>query len=344
MGSPGDEVGGDVERWLARAADAIAGGGGALALLDELEARDDAESDPRLDRALVELRHAAFAELDLTPGRTAWPPAFEDPFPEEDGIPAIGPDGLRAEVLGGALVHHGCLRVDGLLTEEQAGALRDQIDRAFEAREAVNAGAPLDDAAPWFVPFEVGQARATGFGSDGFVRTVDAPGALRRLVDLFTRTGVRRAVADYLGERPAMIANKWVLRLSPTGKIGTDFHQDGAFLGQGIRTVDCWISLSHCGPGTGKPGLDLVPRRMPGVLESPPDAAFPWSLTEAAVEAAAPGVPLASPVFRPGDAIFFDELLAHRTTVGLDLTERYAIESWFVAPSSYPDRHVPVVL
>jgi hypothetical protein len=42
--------------------------------------------------------------------------------------------------------------------------------------------------------------------------------------------------------------------------------------------------------------------------------------------------------------MFFDERLPHRTTQGLDLGYRYAIESWFVAPSSYPAKHVPVVL
>jgi hypothetical protein len=49
-------------------------------------------------------------------------------------------------------------------------------------------------------------------------------------------------------------------------------------------------------------------------------------------------------VFAPGDALFFDEHLPHRTSVGADLGLRYAIESWFVAPSSYPDKHLPVVL
>jgi hypothetical protein len=315
-----------------------------LAVLDELVAAARRLADPRLDQVIVELRHAAFAELDRSPGRDRWPVAADDPFPEEGGIPRIGVGDLDAPRLAGALLHHGCLRVDGLLTSAQVQRFRQLIDRAFEARERLAGGAPLEAASPWFVPFEVGQERATGFGADGFVRTVDVPVALRELAGAFADVGVVATVGEYLGERPAMIANKWVLRLSPTGKIGTDYHQDGAFLGAGIRTVNCWIALSDCGPGTGRPAMDLVPRRTPGVLASPPDAAFPWSLTEAAVAEALPGAPVVSPTFSAGDALFFDELLAHRTSVGLDLDERYAIESWFVAPSSYPDRHVPVVL
>ena len=161
---------------------------------------------------------------------------------------------------------------------------------------------------------------------------------------MFEETGIRRAVGEYFAERPVMIANKWVLRRSASGKIGTDYHQDGAFLGEGIRTVDCWISLSHCGPGTGRPGLDIVARRFGSIIPPGEGAAFPWSLTEAAVESAAPDATIVSPVFAPGDVLFFDERLPHRTTVGLDLTTRYAIESWFVAPSSYPAKHVPIVL
>ena len=73
-------------------------------------------------------------------------------------------------------------------------------------------------------------------------------------------------------------------------------------------------------------------------------AAFPWSLAEQTVLEALPDVPVASPVFAPGDALLFDEHLPHRTSIGTDLGTRYAIESWFVAPSSYPGKHVPVVL
>ncbi|MEZ5179789.1 MAG: hypothetical protein R2746_16345, partial [Acidimicrobiales bacterium] len=312
----------DVDVLLAEAA-AAADEGRALAELDRLNALLDAgrlAPDPRLDRALVALRHAAFAELDRRPGRPTWPPAYADPFPQERGIPSAALHALSAAVLGGALTHHGCLRVDGLLAPEQAEAFRRLIDDAFAAREQAEADGAADHVGPAFVPFEVGRAKAQGFGADGYVRAVDSPGALRELAAAFARTGVTAVVAEYLGERPSMIANKWVLRRSPTGKIGTDYHQDGAFLGEGIRTVDCWISLSHCGPGTGRPAIDLVARRFPGIIPSPDDAAFPWSLTEAAVRDAAPDAPVLSPVFAPGDAIFFDELLPHRTTVGLDLT------------------------
>ena len=315
-----------------------------VAELEELTRLERLAPDLDRERRIVALRHAAFDELDRSPGRSEWPGDFPDPFPGETAIPTITPGELSSVVLGGAIVHHGCLRVDGLLAPDVVARFRGHIDRGFEARERLRRGEPREAAAPWFVPFEPGRSKADGFGQAGFIRAVDVPRALCELVDVFAETGVRDAVAEYFNERPAMIANKWVLRRTETGKVGPDLHQDGAFLGEGIRTVDCWISLSHCGPGTGKPGLDLVPRRFGGILPSTEDSAFPWSVTEATVRAASEGTEMVSPVFAPGDAFFFDERLPHRTSVGLELTTRYAIESWFVAPSSYPAKHVPVVL
>lgn len=326
------------------AANDAAADGRALDAIELLSQPDHLQVGSAAQQRLVELRHAAFGELDRSPGRPCWPTTFADPYPAERGVPETRREQLSGALIGGAIVNHGCLRVNGLLAEDAVARFCDHIERSFAARQRVADGAPLASAAPWFVPFAPGQAKADGFGHQAFIRVVDSPPALCDLVEVFSAAGVTDAVTDYFMERPAMIANKWVLRRSPTGKIGTDFHQDGAFLGEGIRTVDCWISLSHCGPGTGRPGIDLVPRRFDSILPSGDDAAFGWSLTEHALRSAAPGVETASPVFRPGDALFFDERLPHRTTVGLDLSVRYAIESWFVAPSSYPARHVPIVL
>ena len=50
------------------------------------------------------------------------------------------------------------------------------------------------------------------------------------------------------------------------------------------------------------------------------------------------------PIFEPGDALLFDERFLHRTAVEPEMTrERYAIESWFFAPSHYPGDQIPLV-
>jgi hypothetical protein len=317
--------------------------GGALEAIEELSRLNRRHPDPLRERRIVELRHAAFRELSMSPGRPSWPPDLPDPFPDHTGLPEITTDQISSAVVGGGILHHGCVRVNGLFPADVVARLRQYIDRSFDARDRLAKGDPSDVVSPWYVPFEPGRDKANVFGRGGFVRTVDVPRALVDLVEVFTEAGVVGAVTEYFNERPAMIANKWVLRRTQGGKI-TDFHQDGRFLGEAIRTVDCWVALSRCGPGTGSPGIDLIARRFDSILASDEGATFTWSVTEQATRAAAPDAEIISPVLEPGDALFFDERLLHRTSVGPELTTRYAIESWFVAPSSYPSKHVPVVL
>ncbi len=332
----------DVDAELRRAHDLV-GEHRALDAIDQLTSAYSRCRDARIACKLVEVRHAAFTELPVEPGRAEWPSSFADPFPGVHGVVEASPSSLTGDLLGGAITNHGCLRVNGMIDEVTAARLRDRIDAAFEARERVMKGEPLQSAAPWFVPYAPGQEKAQGFGGELFIRLADSPEALCDVIEVFTQTGIRRTVAEYLGERPAAIANKWILRRSPSGVMLGDFHQDGAFLGEGIRTVDCWVALSHCGPGTGRPAIDLVPKRMDAVLPSGEGSTFSWSLAEATVTATLDDADVESPVFAPGDVLFFDERLVHRTTVGTELDTRYAIESWFVAPSSYPAKHLPIV-
>ena len=159
---------------------------------------------------------------------------------------------------------------------------------------------------------------------------------------MFAEIGLDGPLTGYLGERPALSVKKWTLRRVPITS-GTNWHQDGAFLGQGIRTVNFWLTLSHCGDDA--PGLDVVPRRMDRILPTGTDGAmFDWSVGEALVRQVAEGASILRPIFEPGDALFFDERFLHRTAVSEAMTrERYAIESWFFAPSHYPDDQLPLV-
>ncbi len=241
-------------------------------------------------------------------------------------------------------MHHGALHVRGVLDAVTARRFCRYIDDGLEARDRLAAGETQEAVGNAFVSFPKGLKHAKGFAAHAFMRTVDLPEALADLTDVYADRGILGAVAGYLGERPAMIAHKWVLRRQAHGGKLSDMHQDGAFLGEGIRTVNCWITLSDCGPGTGRPGLDLLPRRAAGIIPSGgDDTVFSWTVSEATVLNGAQAE-IVSPVFRAGDALFFDELLPHRTAQSGDQEPRYAIESWFVAPSSFPDAWTPVVL
>lgn len=327
-----------------RSADALAAQGQTLKAIDKLSHHNRSASDPRIERRLVELRHAAFPELPTASGRPDWPPTLPDPFPGEADLPVIDATELSGAMVGGTITNHGCLRVNNLLDSATVERIIDQIDRAFDARAELANGADPEDVAPWYVPFHAGREEADGFSSKFLVRVVDAPRTMWEIHSQFASKGVIAAVAEYFDESPTMIANKWVLRRAQSGADTTNFHQDGVFLGEGIRTVNCWIALTKCGPGTGRPALEVMPRRFEDILPAGVGAKFNWTLTESTVLEAADGVTVSRPVFNPGDALFFDERLPHRTSYGPELGVRYAIESWFVSPCSSLPRHEPIVL
>jgi hypothetical protein len=61
------------------------------------------------------------------------------------------------------------------------------------------------------------------------------------------------------------------------------------------------------------------------------------------VEEAGAGA-IVRPEFAPGDALFFDGMCVHQTGATPTMARiRYAIESWFFAPSTYPLEWIPLV-
>lgn len=336
----------DVVGAARREAKALEGEGRVIEAIDVLTQANRQVRDGWLEERLVKLRHAAFETLDRAQGRASWPPEYDDPFPEAVGHPPeIEVSDLTSETLGGGITNHGCLLVRGLLSPWWIDRMVGDIDRAIDAYDEGTRGAPAADTTPWFVPFVPNEPYSVGAARNwvrqgGGVWTVDSPRALFDLLEAFGEAGVGDAIAGYMGERPALSVKKSTLRRVPVDS-GTDWHQDGAFLGEGIRTVNVWVSLSDC--GVDAPGLDVVPRRM-GLAETGTHGAqFDWSVGPGMVDLVAEGTPVVRPVFEAGDALLFDELFLHRTGVGPGMVRpRYAIESWFFAPSTYPEAQVPI--
>jgi len=124
----------------------------------------------------------------------------------------------------------------------------------------------------------------------------------------------------------------------------TDWHQDGSFLGKDVRSVNLWVALSPCGRDAS--GLDLMPRRIPYIVETGTQGAtFDWAVGPGTVEILAQDTPVASPEFAAGDALLFDHLYLHRTSLPPNRSKtRWAIESWMFAPSCYPADQGPLML
>ncbi len=344
---------GDLNRASASAARRRAESGdfvGAIALAtDALRIADDG----RLMADLVGWRLKGFAAARHAPARDTWPPSLPDPFPGLAGIPEIAASGLTADILGGAILHHGCLKVAGLVPADRAEQLRLGVERALAARDAYHAAAEAGGADPaaladpgWYVPADVPELAddRPWVENGGAVWTSDTPPMLSALIDTFGQSGVIDHIEQFMGERPGLSVGKSTLRRVPITS-GTDWHQDGAFLGRDVRSVNVWLALSDCGVDAS--GLDVVAQRLPYVVQTGSHGAwFDWSVGQGMVDVLAEGgAPVVSPAFKAGDALLFDHLLLHRTGITPSMTKsRWAVESWFFAPSFYPMKQVPLLV
>jgi hypothetical protein len=328
-------------------ADELAAKGQHLDAIDVLGLANHGVSDPVLERRLAQLRYAAFEHLETGTAFERWPVPVSDL--DTDGppcIPEVELARLDAEAVRRNILAHGTVCVRSLLHEDQVQVFVAGIDKALEVRSEGPA-AGLQEGQSWLAPLPLPVAEAQSLGrhwvaGSGGVLAADSPRLLALMFETYEQVGLRRVVTDYLGERPVLSANKCTLRRVPlTAK--TDWHQDGAFLGHGIRALNIWIALSDC--GVDAPGLDLLPRRLDHIVETGTGGAiFDWAVGPVVVEKLAAHAPVVRPEFRAGDALLFDDMFLHRTAIEPTMTRpRYAIESWFFAPTSYPSGQVPLV-
>ena len=327
--------------------DALEAAGDLLEAVEVLTEANRLRSDARLERHLVRLRRRAFARLDRPPVPAPWPPELPpDQVGSPEGPPVVTPDLLTPSLLRWGILQRGCVLVRGLLPPPWVERLRAAIENAFEARDARLARQATAGAARWYDPVE----RVPKDASREWVRrgqgvlAADSPRAFFEFLEVVREVGLDRLIAGYFGERPALSVEKTTLRRADASLHQSTWHQDGAFLGEGIRTVDAWFALSQCGRDA--PGLDVIPIRLPRVLPTgQPGTYFQWTVSPDTIERELPGVPVWRPAFEAGDVLLFDHMLLHRTAADPGMTGvRYAIESWFFAPSVYPKTSTPLIV
>jgi hypothetical protein len=338
-------------RRVARSAarvDALVADGKLLDAIDTLTEANGVLHDADLERRLVELRHDAFFELPRSSSASSWPVIAPGEELVAGSPPVIASEDLTAATLSTGIQRHGCLHVRRLVPDDRVRQLVDGIDRAMAGFDAHASGVSREETTPWFEPFRPRDEYAVGVKrtwvrDSGGVWTADSPRVLADLVDTINETGLGGAITAYLGERPVLSVNKCTLRRVGVEPGNANWHQDGAFLGDGIRSVNVWMSLSHCGRDA--PGLDIVPRRFDRVLETGTEGAiFPWTVGPGVIDRVSVDSPVCRPTFEPGDVLLFDDLFLHRTAADPTMTrQRYAIETWFFAPSAYPDGQIPLV-
>ena len=112
--------------------------------------------------------------------------------------------------------------------------------------------------AAWFDPVEdipdAGVVRDYGRKGQG-VFVADSPRGCYEFLETIREVGLERLIGAYLGERPTLSVEKTTLRRVDTATQHPEWHQDGAFRGKGVRTVNAWIALSPCGRDA--PGLSI---------------------------------------------------------------------------------------
>jgi hypothetical protein len=328
-------------------------------LIEELESlirRNQERPDADTEVKLVELRHAVgIRRLDEAPEGAAYPePAF-DRLPDRNGdLAGIGPAELSPEVVRAGILRDGCLLIRGAIDRDAALALAEGIDRAFQARLKAQANFSPERPNPWgrrkkadrmyyseFTPtprFRKALSRDWIQGGGG-LWLADSPHLLFEMLEAFERSGLGAAIRGYLGEPPLMTVQKCTLRkVDPDA--GRGWHQDGAFMGD-VRALNVWLSLSHCGDEA--PGMDVVPRRLDGILKSGEGADFDWSISEQVAQEAAGETGIVRPIFEPGDVLLFDDIFLHTTAAEPSMrNSRLAIESWFFGASASPEQYSPL--
>ena len=313
--------------------------------IDLLNAANRDNRTPQLEREVRRIRHLAGIELmEGAPSNPDFPePAAEvPPRGEQSRCPEITPEELTPEILRASILDAGCLLVRGLMDEQRALNLAADIDRSFEIREQLEEGESdvdgfyneMEPESPYRIP------ERDWVEEGGGVLAADSPRMLFDMLDAFEQANLRNVIEGYLGEKPAISAQKCTLRKA-LPEIAGGWHQDGRFMGDDIRALNVWLSLSRCGDVA--PSMDVVPKRL-GLVDVGGEGAYlDFMNSQENVEKAAGETGIVRPIFNPGDALLFDELFMHQTGSDPSMPNpRYAIESWFFGPSAYPENYVPI--
>lgn len=280
------------------------------------------------------------------------PPTDTIPAGNGAAVPEVTAQELTVEGLRTALSEHGALIVRNMFSSTETDTLIGAIDRVLEA-----CGSPRKVRAKlvstYFNPpgnmVSIMPDKAAELGSlrlfnsaGGAAMVVEAPVVAEALLAFYEEHGLKELITGYLGEPPCLSVKKWVLRRSRLPVEEAGWHQDSAFMGTDINSINLWIPLSECGGETGAPGMDVVPQRLHQV-SSADGATFDWSVSDELVRSGAFNSGPLAPVFNAGDAFFFDHLYLHRTQFRKDFTKlRYAIETWFFGATTFPKSQIPI--
>ncbi|MDQ2700511.1 MAG: hypothetical protein M3Y23_04190 [Actinomycetota bacterium] len=313
--------------------------------IDAMTEINRTQRDPNVERELRRVRHLAGIELLENAPSSPQYPAPADTVPdrgEQSRCPEITAEELTPELLRASFLEAGCLLIRDVMDDDKALQLAADIDHSFEVRKQRGEDNPdpdgfYDEMQPED-PFRILEREWVEEG--GGVLAADSPKMLFDMLDTFEKANLRNVIESYLGEKAAISAQKCTLRKS-TPDVAGGWHQDGQFMGE-VRSINVWLSLSRCGDVA--PSMDVVPVRLEEFAElGGPGTYLDFQISDQTAEKLAGDIGVVRPIFNPGDALLFDHLFLHQTGSDPSMpNNRYAIESWFFGPSSYPENYVPI--
>ncbi len=272
--------------------------------------------------------------------------------PAEPSVPEVAAEDLTADTLRAAMADHGALIVRNIFSKAETDTLIHAIDSILDACDSprkvrkrlattyYNPPGNLESIMP-NKRKELANLRLFN-GIAGAAMCVEASSIAEALLQLFEAHGLKKLIGEYLGEPPCLSVKKWVLRRNAPTKVAPGWHQDGAFMGTDINTLNMWVPLTTCGGETGAPGMDVIPQRLYNIA-SAEGADFYWSVSDERIRSGAFNCLPLAPVFNAGDAFFFDHFYLHRTQYREDFTKlRYAVESWFFGTTTFPKSQIPI--
>jgi len=257
-------------------------------------------------------------------------------FPSEK-IPTVSYKCLNYELLVDAMSNHGTLIVKGGLKPSEVAVLKAGV---IDARAARESGIESDDGRKHYSALQSGQNQGRSHMIKRSVYLPEAPAVLTDFLSVLYDGKFKSLVRKYLLGAASFSVEKSVLRIAePDDSDKWDFawHQDGAFLGENVRSLNMWVALSDC--GVNAPSLDIITNRYHEVLPTGTDRAFDsWALGPELVESEIKKYGYEHLIIEAGDVVLFDHLNVHRTGMLKGMTqERYAIECWFFSEFAFPD-------
>lgn len=319
--------------------------------LDDLNQRIDDFKDIQSARSRRVIDGAAGVDAGAGPN-----PVFD--------VPEVAAAKLDVDFLKQSMRDSGCCLVRGFFGASDVERMRAFVDYSFDRGSGDSAlqaylskQVSLDDVLEktredierhrlendtYTDTLKIGRKLTRTLGADVSVLTATSPILAAKLLRLFDRNGIRALLAEYFEHEPCVSVYKWVLRRAVSPKQPIDFHQDGAFMGDEIDSMNCWVPLTDCGAGSDAPGMDIVPARFMRAFAKG-SGVMNWTVSPQAVIDAFGEDAVVTPSFRAGDAFFFDHCLIHRTQYMPEAARRrYALETWFFDSVNFPKNQIPL--